>query len=200
MDALKTQIKIPTRTRKDLVEDFPMLSVSSLGRGLLHKGDIKRGALSLTDWTEWPRALYETEHLDDGSTILHVSFQRGASQPPLAYQEITLEGINATYGKRPYMTCNACGSLRLKLLFTRTGGLFCRSCLALTYQCCRENHSKAIFIGFRRHQRLRMKQLGVKRVDYAGKLTRKARSVIRMTKKWVPRRRVDGKTGLEYTR
>jgi hypothetical protein len=185
MEAFSLQTKTSTFTRKDLVEDYPAFSLSRLGRGLLHEDKIKRGSLSLTEYSEWPRALYETRRLSDGTTALRISFQHKASRPPSMHQEAVLEGVDATFGVRPYAICPSCGARRLKLLFSHSGRLSCRSCLEVIYQCCRENHAKPIFIRFRRCQRLRVKQLDVKRIDYAGKLTRKARSVIRMTKKWV---------------
>lgn len=184
MNVSKTQTKTASR-RKELVEDFLTLSLSDLGRGLLHRDGTKRGSLSLTEYSDWPCVLYETRHLSDGTTALHIGFQRRASRPPSIHQEAILEGVDATFGARPYAICPSCGMRRLKLLFSHTGRLSCRSCLSVTYQCCRENHAKPIFIRFRRCQKLRLKQTGVKRIDYAGKLTRRAQSFIRMTKKWV---------------
>lgn len=183
MSEARCYTKMPQRMRKELVEDYPMLSLSELGRGLLHEDKNKRGTATLTDWSDYPRALFETKHFNDGSVALDIIFQREASRIPSTHQEVRLEGINATFGQRPYAICPSCGSLRLKLLFTRRGQLSCRSCLNLTYASSRENHAKPIFRQFRKHMKIRVKQIGVKRVDYAGRMTRKARSVMRMAKR-----------------
>lgn len=179
--------KKPSKAMSELVEDYKTLSISMLGRGLLRDdGKEKNGTVSIGKMWEWPKVRFEVLSKVDGSKMLRLWHMTSKNHLPM-FQEVALEGSRATFGLRPYLVCPTCGSLRLKLQFTSLGRLACRSCLGLTYQCCRDNHSNPLFRLLRRYTKLRLRQTEVKRIDYSGKYTRKAKSIMRMSQKWLVR-------------
>jgi len=174
-----------TPAKKDgLVEDFGVLSLSKLGRGILRRQDKKRGSISIADFHPWPRVDYEIETRPDDSKVLNLWYRPTEKSLPI-FQEVLLEKVCVTFGWRGYMICPSCGSLRLKLHFSHLGFARCRECLNLAYESTRINHSRRIFQVLRRYNKVRLMQTEVKRITYGNGYTRKAKAVLKLSARWL---------------
>ena len=99
-------------------------------------------------------------------------------------QTILLDTVEYLYGTNVYMLC-FCGR-RCRTLYLHGDQFACRDCLNLKYELTTINHhtvSGNLFRMMHRSLKLKEKQLHLGRIDYNGKMTRKAKSFVDLVKK-----------------
>lgn len=107
------------------------------------------------------------------------------------WQHIQLDAVPSNLnGERPFFRCD-CGRRANKLYmpFVSKKRWLCAKCHNITWrvkQFNRRTAPGAMGYFLDRHLQLQEKESRVKRIDYGGRLTRRARSVIRLVKKWSP--------------
>lgn len=103
------------------------------------------------------------------------------------YQIIPLDTTECYFGTNVYMLCT-CGK-RCQILYMRRDNMTrfaCRSCLNLKYEMTTFNRNTQLgpYSGLlHKYNKLAEKQLKVKRIDYNGKMTRKAKSIMKLSRK-----------------
>lgn len=160
------------KQHKIAVEDCWRLTLNDIGKRVL--GD-KNGNFILLNGLSLIFGSYETK---DG--YLCISFNRNNK----AYnQSIALAKSEAVFGTRPYFVCGRCET-RCNNLYLRPDGysFACRQCHNLYYESTRLNRQTLhgdLFYRFNRHLKLMVDKADVKRIDYNGKYTRKAASLMK---------------------
>lgn len=177
-----TDTQVETKPEKGLVEDFWSFSISQLGRGILHRRSSTMGGLWF-DHASWlPNGSYRIRHQGDESVVVQIVFPSPKRHLPTS-QDVRLEAVPGVFGKRPYFRCPSCESRRNILQISRVGRIACRGCLNLVHLSTRESHQKRIFHTFGACIKLLERQSAVRRVVYAGRYTRKAKSILHATRK-----------------
>jgi hypothetical protein len=182
------------KTATGLVEECYKLSIGDLGKHLLYpigsnrmyaqhkelenlKGKSGEVILSALYSFKLLKVNYRV-HFDD---VLRLEIFFGSN-----YQIIPLDTTELYYGTNVYMLCS-CGR-RCQVLYMRkdtVNRFACRDCLNLKYEMTTFNRNTQLGVYsvlLHRHQKLMAKQLGVKRIDYNGNITRKARSIIKLSR------------------
>ena len=168
-----------TELKIENVERSYQLSAGDFGRGWL-----RQGKTGLT--TAWKKYGY-----------LPVGFKTKPGQAPVVTivypgsenaltQDVIIATSQTIFGSRPYLTCT-CG--KRGKLYLRPGVDYwqCRECLNLRYELQRTNRRSLVgMLGYFLNRQLKISALAarVKRVEYRGKVTRSARSLVDLNRKW----------------
>jgi hypothetical protein len=124
----------------------------------------------------------------EGKTWINISYVRKKSdEPTIIKNRIEIDEEVISFGIRPFLVCD-CGR-RCNKLYLRPGhDLFaCRHCLNLVYELTtisKESLVGSISYKLNRAFKIDDMNLNVKRITYAGKLTRRARRVVTLAGKW----------------
>ena len=179
---------------KELVEDCFKISAGSLCKNILGRLNLGKAFEGMID--EFAGKVGEKILRKNGVALkLHFSVDLETRMLLLQYwlprdyrmQEFYLDAVSTPFGERVYLTCD-CG--RRGELYLRPADYLrwgCRECLNLGYEVKRYNKRSAgglLAYSLNRGIKLAAKEAAVKRIDYAGRLTRKARSLMRSVKKW----------------
>lgn len=101
-------------------------------------------------------------------------------------QEVYIEKLPTLFGERPYLVCE-CGHRGNLYLHPGLPRWLCRECANLTYEVKKYDRRTVIgTLGYYLNRHLKLAELNerIKRIDYGGKLTRRAKSVVNFAKKW----------------
>ena len=160
------------KQHKIAVEDCWQLTLSNLGKGILRG---KEGQFILLNGLSLIVGSYRTE--DD---YLCLNFNRNNMDYA---QTIKLAESEAVFGTRPYFVCGRCET-RCNNLYLRPDSysFACSQCHNLYYESTRLNRRTLrgdLYYRFNRHLKLMVDKAGIKRIDYNGKYTRKATSLLK---------------------
>jgi len=169
-------------TPKVLVEDCFAISVGSFGRYLLKPimGQAKQGTAYI--WRRFDEKKIEFQVKFGDKPSIEIRYKARGHH---LTQDIKLSLGFTPFGVRPYLVCWLCGHRGKLYLKPNAHYWACRGCNGLTYDL--QTYKKTTVIGFLRYKlyrffKLNLMKLAVKRIDYAGKYTRKARAVMAFAK------------------
>jgi len=173
---LKTKIKTP-------IEECYKLHLSDLPKGLLHPDKNISGEITKHNGVNKIKIEFNRIYKRNIELYLHV---KGGGYGFSQNVEIDFDHVNFG-GARPYLLCR-CG-YRANVLYMKPGNYFfaCRECHHLTYALRHINrnvYGSELLYRHHHHMKIEKKKERVKRITYAGKYTRHARSLIRMIAKW----------------
>jgi hypothetical protein len=181
------------KTKKiNTVEECYKLSTTDLGKHILYPCNSDRMYVQHNNPTELIGKA--------GKAILHTLYNKSLELHYEVYfdapirieiffdstktQTILLDTTELQYGTNVYMLC-ICGQ-RCRTLYLYRDYFACRDCLNLKYELTTINPhtlSGSLFRMMHRSLKLKEKQLHLSRVDYKGKMTRKVKSFVELSKK-----------------
>ncbi len=186
------QLPQPTKLAKAFVEDHFSITPASLCKNILQPlndpwADDNVGQHGVRLFKKHGKVLEVTYEIDLelGSILLN------SNMPGLCgVQDVLLDPVPTEFGKRAYFVCEGCEA-RVNKLFLRASNRRwqCRKCQNLTWKVKRYNKRSAVgVLGYYldRGLKLQEKQEQIKRISYAGSLTRKARAIMGLIAKWTP--------------
>jgi len=158
---------------KRLESDYPSLGINDFGRGLIRSiNKDKSGTIKAPGMGGFM--------LDYEVNPDNLSLEFFCPTQPIDGL-IYLTHSESTFGRRPWFVCPGCGTSRGKLY--RAGRAFkCRKCLDLAYESTRLPKAWPIFRLFSRQMRIIKLSEQVKRISYAGQLTRRAKRIIELSR------------------
>lgn len=179
------------KPHKYLAEESLKLTLSDFGRGLLlaqkQTGEEAVGAsgmIEIRQGASIPRISYRVAlNLSPKRLILQFCPKGGGET---RRQSIALSEVVATFGLRPYFLCS-CGRQASVLYLPPDQGWFkCRSCANIAYESTRINRQSLNGLLYAVHKLIKLadKRERIKRMYYAGQITKKGEGFMADYNKW----------------
>jgi hypothetical protein len=181
------------KQRAGLVEDCFRISTSDLGKRILYPNGSNRIYLQHKQ-SENIAGKAGAVAVASGLVIMEVNYRVYFDDPlrveiffGLSGQTIFLDTTELQFGTNVYFLCPC--ERRCRILYMKRGGksrFACRDCHNLRYELTTFSNSSELGIFSKllhNYYKMDEKKLGINRVDYNGQLTRKAKSMIELSKK-----------------